>query len=125
MARLVLCCCTVGLGMPLHGLAPAVWGQFCWGKRKTGPNQQVVAATQFLLAIVAPPLLPAALGAGRPTALDCGQLCAAPREHATTLELLLLRVLVAHPHLDGWFSGVLNGDNDYFQWEFGTPTPQW
>ena len=46
-------------------------------------------------------------------------------EHATTLELLLLRVLVAHPHLDGWFSGVLNGDNAYFQWEFGTPTPQW
>ena len=48
-----------------------------------------------------------------------------PREHATTLELLLLRVLVAHPHLDGWFSGVLNGGNAHFQWEFGTPTPQW
>ena len=57
---------------------PAVWGQFCWGKCKIGPSQQAVAATEFLLAIVATPLWPAALGVGRVTALDCGQVYAAP-----------------------------------------------
>ena len=42
----------------------------------------MVAATKFPLAIVATPLLPAALGAGRPTALDCGLLCAASKRPA-------------------------------------------
>ena len=61
---------------------PVVCGQFCWNKCKIGPNQQVVVATESPLAIVATPLSPATPEAGRPTALDCGQLCAAPKRPA-------------------------------------------